>query len=234
MKNKLKYEELQANIPDYIFGAMSDSEKFEFESYFEIYPELKDEIDDFSLQFSKIEKSKLNHQFDSKTRNLSVKVTNKLEKTKPYFSKIFPQLAAGLSFIVIVVLGAVILIPDIEQATKVTKNVISDNSIFNKIDEAILFDDGITEEHLLESQYYLSGDLAYMNILTDEDVIEEVADIVMYDTMADIIEETGSETKIDLMIKEPTNNIDVYEELNSMSDDEFENFMKELENVEIL
>lgn len=75
MKTK---NELEQMLPDYVFGRLDDVNKNEFEKCVTEFPELIKEINDVKSVFSKVDKMDLDRILDHKTKNLSVKVNQKL------------------------------------------------------------------------------------------------------------------------------------------------------------
>ncbi len=73
-------EEVEGMLPDYVFGRLTDAETRIFEETIEFFPELRSEIDDARALFEKIENMDFPAEIDQRTRNLSVKVNERLQR----------------------------------------------------------------------------------------------------------------------------------------------------------
>lgn len=82
MKNKLTYTELERLLPDYLFGSLDNDTKLQFEESAKDYPEILAEVESVRSIFSQFEEYDLKASIKQESRNLSVKVQEKLAKKK--------------------------------------------------------------------------------------------------------------------------------------------------------
>jgi len=78
----LDYKSMQELLPDYVFQRLSDEEKNKFEQSLPNYPDLQYEISDVRAVFYKVERMNFDENIEYRTRNMSVKVLNKLNSRK--------------------------------------------------------------------------------------------------------------------------------------------------------
>jgi len=81
---ELNYKEMQELLPDYVFGRLPDEEKINFEQLLPMYPDLVDEIKQVNAVFSRVEEMDLNKKIEYRTRNLSIKVQDRLSKSRQH------------------------------------------------------------------------------------------------------------------------------------------------------
>ena len=82
MKNRLSLEELEKLLPDYLFGELDEYTKLQFEESAKDYPDILTEIESVRSTFSQFEEYDLKASIKQESRNLSVKVQEKLAKKK--------------------------------------------------------------------------------------------------------------------------------------------------------
>ncbi|MCX6155983.1 MAG: hypothetical protein NT007_17690 [Candidatus Kapabacteria bacterium] len=78
----LDYKLMQMLLPDYVFGTISEEQKLAFENSLPNYPDLQLEIADVRAVFHRVEKMDFNKLIDYKTKNLSVKVNERLHQRR--------------------------------------------------------------------------------------------------------------------------------------------------------
>lgn len=126
MNNQYTREWIEENLPDFCFGRLSKEEESIFLGEVSKYPDLVDEVSNVNNLFSTLDKIDTRASYDSKLKNLSVKVLESYSYTqKNYFSR--PSFMAIVSACVI---GIVIfgyytyLVPE----TQTTSNIVTSNS----------------------------------------------------------------------------------------------------------
>ncbi len=75
------YKKMQENLPDYVFGRLTDSDKLWFEENLSDFPDIQEEIKQVKAVFNRIEKIDFRSDIEHKTRNLSVKVMDRMDAT---------------------------------------------------------------------------------------------------------------------------------------------------------
>jgi hypothetical protein len=109
--SKLSLKEMQELLPDFAFNRLSDEKSQQFKANLEFYPEIKSELKELNLFLGNMDQLDINGMMKEKSRNLSVKVQQKLRRKKRSFPNsnfayrvIMPSLAvllmAYLTFVV--------------------------------------------------------------------------------------------------------------------------------------
>ena len=83
-KIRFTYEQMQELLPDYVFNRLNEDDIIIYETALPDYPDLVQEVKDVRSVFAKVEEMDFKKILDGKTKNLSVKVMQKLEKQKKY------------------------------------------------------------------------------------------------------------------------------------------------------
>ncbi len=76
-KNDIR-KKLEELLPDYAFQSISDHEKLFFESNIKNFPDLQKELTEVKSVFCRIDKMNLNDDYSQRSRNISVKVLDKI------------------------------------------------------------------------------------------------------------------------------------------------------------
>jgi len=229
--NNFNYKQMQELLPDYVFNRISEDDKFKFEQELPKYSDLQDEIKEVKSVFAKLDKMDLDKTLDNYSRNISVKVNNRLAAKKqkvPFFNNAVKYLipTAALFFI-----GYFVFFnfnkPNIDS---------NQSEIYPKItflsekDTTALFDSSLTNED------YLELSLTYSTNHHSNDAIEyAIEDIASNDFFNDIIlshiisnnEETEEIDYNHTYYYEFINN------LNEIDESTFQEILKELEDVKI-
>ena len=91
--NKLNLNEMQDLLADYSFGKLSEFETQIFELNLPDYPELQKEIKEVKSVFERFESIDFDKIVSDNTRNLSIKVNNRLERRKRFSFYAFNKFA---------------------------------------------------------------------------------------------------------------------------------------------
>ncbi|MBM2815812.1 MAG: hypothetical protein HW421_2574 [Ignavibacteria bacterium] len=78
----LTYKQVQEMLCDYVFEKLEENEKVLFEASISLYPELQQEVENTRSVFGKIKSIHFDNIIDTHTRNLSVKIQNRLMKKR--------------------------------------------------------------------------------------------------------------------------------------------------------
>lgn len=92
MKPTLTRKQLEEMLPDYAFGRLGAEDSLQFEQSIEEYPDLNQELRDIQSVFSKVEKMDFNSILENRTRNISVRVQQRLASKNSQsssFSRLF-------------------------------------------------------------------------------------------------------------------------------------------------
>ncbi|MBI3258189.1 MAG: hypothetical protein HYZ54_01720 [Ignavibacteriae bacterium] len=78
MTPSLSRKQTEEMLPDYAFGRLGAEDSLRFEKSIEAYPDLSQELKDIQGVFSKVEKMDFNSILENRTRNISVRVQERL------------------------------------------------------------------------------------------------------------------------------------------------------------
>ena len=169
MKNKLTYTELERLLPDYLFGSLDNETKLQFEESAKDYPEILSEIESIKNTFNQFEKFDLKSSIKQESKNLSVKVQERLIKQKK------SHLIMGiLPKYVYPSLGLVALIYFVfisDPLTNTTPIVNNEIVIFSDSDTSLVnleLDDVLPE--LIESNLSYNDPLSLSNLIDETNI----------------------------------------------------------------
>ncbi|HYF04296.1 MAG TPA: hypothetical protein VEC36_13015 [Patescibacteria group bacterium] len=103
--------EMEAMLPDYVFGQLTEFEKDNFEKALEQYPDLQAEMTDMKLVFKNLEKTRYRDVQSQRTRNLSVKVLQRLEQKNARRKKVSRGFSFGIPSLVAAATAVIMLLP---------------------------------------------------------------------------------------------------------------------------
>ncbi len=225
---RLNENQMQELLPDFVFGRLNDSDKMKFENNLQFYPEIQQEIKDVQSVFGKLQSMDIEKPIRDRSRNLSVKVNDKLNKRKSsiYGGFLNPKLAMP---IIAILIGGLMIVYYGNQK-KSQEHLIADlqilteqdiETINNPDDEFSLIEESINIQHSENS-------VDYSDITQFEDEINQI---------------TESEIK-NMALKNPKE-LSVYlsnfnqfdptflDELNILNEEEFQKLYEELKNEDI-
>jgi len=78
----LDYKSMQELLPDYVFKRLSEEDILKFEQSLPNFPDLQYEIAEVRAVFYKVERMNFDDNIEYKTRNMSVKVINRINSRK--------------------------------------------------------------------------------------------------------------------------------------------------------
>ncbi len=209
MKNKLELEQL---LPDYVFGRLNSDEKIEFEKYVIDYPELLKEIEDVKSVFNKVEKMDFDKILDTKTRNLSVKVNNRLQYQKTKSNNVFLyKYAIPVAFVI------AIMIIFVQSFNTKQKNINEEAKFSTKLN-SILNDYDYNNEEAEINTIIRSNE--YNNDFSDIDLILEYLNEENSDFKYEINDLLNYDNFFD-------NNFD------NFTENELQEFLEDINNVKI-
>jgi hypothetical protein len=101
MNKELTKMQMEEMLPDYVFERLKCSDRQDFESNLNKFPELQQEIAEVRAVFARFEKMDVDADIRERTRNMSIKVNQKLKKrrksAKAGFLKFAVPIAAVLA-----------------------------------------------------------------------------------------------------------------------------------------
>ena len=80
INQSLSLSDMEAMLPDYAFGRLDEPEKLIFESHLPSFPDIKKEIIEVQRVFERIDAMDFNDSMDYMSRNLSVRVLQRMQK----------------------------------------------------------------------------------------------------------------------------------------------------------
>lgn len=104
--NNYSRQQVEEMLPDYVFGNLTAAESAEFERAVQGYPEVQREIEEVRKVFSQVEKMDINGMIDQHTRNLSMKVNQRMaapprrSKRATFFAWGLPALVGAAAFVI--------------------------------------------------------------------------------------------------------------------------------------
>ncbi|MGA2298985.1 MAG: hypothetical protein ABSG15_15680 [FCB group bacterium] len=235
--NKLTYKEMQEFLPDYVFDRISQEDKAKFEEQLPLYPDLQDEIKQVRAVFSKIENMDLDKVISSRTRNLSVKVNERLERKNNRsrkFSLVNRYLVPtfGLALLLIIIFSS----KDLFKFSNNGKNKIDSNSsnelqILKNSDALALLDSSSTLDSLVEATSNLVNPVHHVSA-KETPVDDATIDKIWSDFLSDNLIIGGILPQNFLIYNHITSNGDLMKDLNDMDENDFQNILKEIDDVD--
>lgn len=207
-------KDLEELMPDYIFGRLEGSEKEKYELHLKKYPDIDQEIEEAKKLFQKIDKMDFDKILDSKTRNLSYKVSKRMNKSpqvsgSAYLLKFGLPAAAAIA-ILIFVFG------NLQVKEVANKNTNFSKNLEKKVDEVINISESFSDYSYIE------------NIPIDENEFNSSDELFNENDKLEIIKSYNA----GLLFEDGTEHL-LYDELENLTENEFQILLKEIENVDI-
>ncbi|TAL70688.1 MAG: hypothetical protein EPN82_01830 [Bacteroidetes bacterium] len=229
---ELSYKKMQEMLPDYVFGRLTDEDKKLFEYNIPKYADLQDEIKQVKAVFGRVDSMELDKKITQKTRNLSIKVLNKLEQKsirqrRFTFATRYLVPSIGLVIVLIIIF---IINPGLKDSKSIEdKNKsMSEYHILNKMDALSLFDSTAQKADILTITTNLASEnRKELSTGVDENTANRLWDDFIAQHLSSSL--TGSETSLISMPENQSYNL--VNELNNMEENDFQNVLKELSNV---
>lgn len=219
MKQLTKIE-LEGMLPDYIFGKLSPEEIEIFEFNVDNFPDLVQDVKDAKELFSRIDATEFEHIISKKTRNTSVKVRNRMSRKKQVkFGKL--QLFTRFVLPVAAVLAIFVYTIFVQQTNKDINT--KPNLISEKIDSEEI------RELISENEDFDILDMNFTTLTNEDAIYESQSDFIKqiyfdellnnYDQILNYLNSKITYTSTKTLL------------LSSIDEDEFQDILKELENV---
>ena len=228
------YKKMQEMLPDYIFGRLSESEKVNFEKSIDHFPDLQEEIKDVSSVFNKLNAMDLDSKFDSKTRNLSVKVMDKLhtEGKQLKFGRFsYKYLVPAIA---LVVFGIAMFLNSSMFKNIFTNSKQNDNYAFNIkfTDKEIkeITDSSISKNDIINLSSHLNTDSYQSSTKSSLDEIISIDKYLSKLILEEIIEKKPNFSYV--FNNSSFTYINITDDLNEIEETEFQKILKELENAD--
>jgi hypothetical protein len=228
--SKLSYREMQELLPDYAFGRISDSDKINFETTLPDFPDLQQELKDVKAVFSRVEEMDFDAAINRKTRNLSVKVNNRLaakSKKKTSVRRLAPALLVIIASILVFNIWGTnekVVTTAIDNSEQPMDNLISTEA------ETLILSSLQKDEiaHTSELNSVSSTSINTEQMIVDEDEINDLFSdmIAELDGFDDL---NGSFTESGLFY-----DVDYIDEISILDKSEIEGLIEDIQNAKIL
>lgn len=225
MNPSLTRKQLEEMLPDYAFGRLGTEDSLQFEQSIEAYPDLTKELRDIQGVFSKVEKMDFNAILDNRSRNLSVRVQQRLASKNSHsnsFSRLFR-----------------FVIPTAALAAMAYFVFTSDSSFFNSGNNPALAtsQQHVEVVHSSDAVSLLSGDVNPSAVLAEARTHQNnnEINITLQDNIEldELIADNILPASEDFLTSEPTEQDELW---NNLTDNEIQDILKDLnyENPSIL
>lgn len=210
--------EMDELLADYAFGRLDSEKSEQFKANLDKFPDIADEVEEVRKVFVRIEKMNFDEIIDSKTRNLTVKVNNRIIKQQ--------RRQSSFGFLLKFAVPAAVII---------TISIAYFQGGFNKQNDNNPTEFSNKLNNLVEIQEFDNNNITdYLNDFEPDYLIENFAsDGVLIDNIL----ESNSINKIDLLnALSNTSTItdyNLYDEIDELNEDEFQLLLEEIKNVQI-
>lgn len=229
---ELSYKDMQEMLPDYVFGRLSTKEVLLFENELTKYSDLQEEIRQVSGVFGKVDAMDLDKKISQKTRNLSIKVMNRMESktiSQKRFSFATRYLVPtfGLAVIIIIIFVINPSLKDSKSNEEKNKSL-SEFQYLDMHDALSLFDSNIRKADILTITTNLASEnRKELSPGVDENTANKLWDEFIVQHLASSL--TGLETSLISMPENQSYNM--VNELNNMDENDFQNMLEEFSNA---
>lgn len=214
---------LQELLPDYCFGRLSADDIEFFDTHKTAYPEIINEVNEVNAVFSRIERMDIDKILDEQTRNITVKVNNRLDKNKSAFRWVRIAVPAGMLAIIALYFST----------TFNNDKIITVDKHFNKQISAPMISANVKD--------------TLINMMSDQDAAAlanslrvNETELPMDSSSQELIDETISsdlsvlhEQNPELFWGNSYNSNEIYNEVDQLPEDEFNKLIEVIENVQI-
>ncbi len=231
---ELNYKGMQEMLPDYVFGRLSAEDVELYENNLPDYPDLQDEIEEVRKVFGKVETMDFDKKIAQRTRNLSIKVMNRMEIYKAKqrrfsFATRYVVPTFGLAIVLILIF---VMNPNLDKS-KTGKDILErkpgEFQFLKNKDALTLFDSPVQEADFLA----LSTNLATENVkeLSHPGMDESTAKSIWENFISEHISSslTGIETSFASLPDQ--HNYNLMNEMSSLEENDFQNILEEISNV---
>lgn len=216
MKDLSNYE-MQELLPDYAFGRLDAEQESVFEYNLNKYPDISTELENVRAVFDRLEATDLDAVFSKHTRNMSVKVNDRIaaRKHKSFFTSPFKFAYPALTIMVLGIGFYWMFLTNSKQSIETSHGEYAKSKIetFTEKDLGLLIDSNATE-----------ADIQNMAEEITETPIVPVSDASIYD------EQVLEKVSINLLSENVINKIDKPSEVSSA--DVYSSYYEFLDNAD--
>ncbi len=219
--NEMTRKQVEEALPDYLFGALNDSEKIDFEQSIVQYPDLVQELNEAKALFDRIEKTDFDNAVSSKTRNMSVKVNRKLSANHKQLKRfqLMTRFVLPAAAVVLIMFYTLFVANDSSDST-IEMNNQSLTSNYDLDEIAVILAESKSEDVDDVTMNTSFNQINFPDVYSN--IIEEMYFEEMYNYIDQITHYVGSNFSY---------NNDLYSNFETYEEEEFQEILKELENV---
>ena len=219
----LTRKEMEEMLPDFALGRLEKEMADEYEMNLPYYPDMMKEVADVRHFFQKVEKMNVDKILDSRTRNLSIKVNSRRSKAMN-LSGFSYLLRFGVPALAMVVIAVIFYNQFSDSGSSNNKG--SKNTFTQELDESLKFDD-VSDDSYADYEYLNNTLPPVTNVKTELVGASEINELYT----------ENSEEQRDLYQKVSVSvsgdNYLMYDEVEKLSEDEFQVLLEEIRNVKI-
>ncbi len=236
---KLSEKEMQEMLPDYVFNRIDTESRLLFEQNLPQYPEMQLEIRQVRDVFSKVEEMDIDSVIDAKTRNLSVRVQNKLKvKKKSYGYSWFMKYAVPTMGIIIIGVYTYLNRDNLMRnstdknkaiATAATETI---PEIVTQADAAIIIGDSLNPDEL-EPLFSVSSNDDYSDLTAFAEDEDSPIDRIYQEQLTEQLGKAGQK-ELNSLYKEDNSSMEnIYNELENLDESQIQSLIEDIKNVQI-
>lgn len=239
--SKFTYKEMQDNLPDYLFGRISVSDKIKFESTLPDFPDIKKEIADVEEVFQKFEKTDINRTLAQKSRNISVKVNKRLTTSTQRQSKFrfffrFAMPTIAVVFLAFFIMGDKNPFSDFgfdkKQSILITQSDNEDKEFFTDLERELILEK-VVEEEITEKESINTNLIIEEEMIADLiEISSDLEEIYNEEMLKQILNET--DVLIDYLDTHSYTHKDFIYSIDNMDEEDFQFLIEELSDDKIL
>jgi len=235
--DELTYQQMQEMLPDYVFGRVTINEAKAFEYNIVRFPDLSKEVDNVRRVFGKVEKMNIDKAISQRTRNLSIKVKNKLNKDDSKKRKSPLGVGYVLPIIAIIVVGLIFYIyflsldysptNELDYSQK-TFEMVKPQEILVTLSEEVKTDNDYID---IASDLSISSEEIYIDDLIDdnEEFIASLDDYIGELLLAELNEEEYLQ-----VLNNFSNSQNIYIPYDEIDEDVFQLILEDIQNEKFL
>ncbi len=236
----LNYREMQEMLPDYVFGRLNQEDKALFESNLPNYPDIRQEIAQVSEVFAKVEEMDFDKIIESKARNLSVRVKDRMRKRKKFSTYSWTMKYAVPTMAVAVLVFYTYLNKGEKPGDGIATNPkqVKEQSVnvvgyLTKADAELIFADGIDIDELHSVYSNLSTASSYNDIATLVADNPKVIENIYYEHLSEQFKELKPNDLNSIYDKNGSSMNGIYNELEKLDESDIQSLIEDVKNVRI-
>ncbi len=219
----LTRKEMEEMLPDFALGRLEKEMADEYEMNLPDYPDMMKDVADVRHFFQKVEKMDFDKILDSRTRNLSIKVNSRRSKAMN-LSGFGYLLRFGVPALAMVVIAVIFYNQFSDNSSSINNG--SKNTFTQKLDESLRFED-VSDDSYSDYEYLNNTLPPVTNVKTEMVGASEINEL--YTENSD--EQRDLYQKVSVSVS--GDNYLMYDEVEKLSEDEFQILLEEIRNVKI-